>query len=204
MTVDEYKPNVNFQYPQWVLPYIMKAVQGTNVTPEMILALLRQESGFDPKAVSPAGAQGIAQFMPATAKAYNVDVWDPDSSIRGAVSYLDQYYKQYNDWMKTLAAYNAGPGNVYRWQSIPQTKNYVQSIMGSIGQGSSQPQPQLGGSSSSAPSATLRSYYTVQPGDTLSKIALQHYGNASAYNKLSGYSSGNPNLIYPGEKIYYG
>lgn len=216
-TKKDYTPNVSFEYPDWALPYVLDAVQGTNVTPEILLSLLKHESGFDPNAVSPVGAQGIAQFMPQTAQDYRVDPWDITSSINGAAQYLNKYYQIYKNWPQTLAAYNAGPGNVDSgaWVNFPETQNYVKNILGSIGNtGIGQTYaaqsvapavrttPSVVPGVTTTPSTGGRSY-TVKPGDTLSAIAQKVYGNANQYGKLSGYRSGNPNLIYPGEKIYY-
>jgi transglycosylase-like protein with SLT domain len=105
----------------------------------MFRAQLYQESKFDPSAKSPAGAQGIGQFMPATAKERGVDVNDPKSSIYGAASYLGELKKKYGNDQQALAAYNWGPGNVDSWLKtgkglkgpLPdETKNYVQTITG--------------------------------------------------------------------------
>lgn len=203
-------------YPGWVMPLVQQATQGTSVPPAILLALLQQESGFNPNARSSAGAEGIAQFMPGTAQSYNIDPFNPQQAIQAAAQYLNKYYNQYGNWQQTLAAYNAGPGNVNDWQNIPETNNYVNSILSKVGMNINRnsaspsanlyqgPPQQQQKSASRQPSAQGGNYYTVQPGDTLSKIALAHYGNAQDYTKLSGYSSGNPNLIYPGERIQYG
>ena len=123
------RANVNYDYPEWVWPIVQNATSGTSIPPELLLSLLRQESGFNTRAVSSAGARGIAQFMPATAREYGVDPYDPVSAINGAARYLQRYYSVYGDWAKTLAFYNAGPGNVHRYQQIPETSNYVRSIL---------------------------------------------------------------------------
>jgi hypothetical protein len=105
----------------------------------MFRAQLYQESQFNPNAKSPAGAQGIGQFIPSTAKERGVDVNDPKSSIYGAASYLGELKQKYKDDGLALAAYNWGPGNVDSWLKtgrglkgpLPdETKNYVQTITG--------------------------------------------------------------------------
>ena len=85
----------------------------------MLGALVDTESSGDPNAVSPAGAQGVAQFMPATASDLGVDPLDPAQAIPAAGKYLRQQYDRFGGWTQALAAYNAGPGNVSR--SLAQT-----------------------------------------------------------------------------------
>ncbi|HEY0508636.1 MAG TPA: lytic transglycosylase domain-containing protein, partial [Blastococcus sp.] len=91
-----------------------------------------QESGFDSQAVSPAGAQGLMQFMPSTAAGLGVNPLDPNSAIDGAARYLSSLKKQFGSTDLALAAYNAGPGTVSRYGGIPpysETQNYVRSVM---------------------------------------------------------------------------
>ena len=111
---------------------IADAAQQNNVPPQILTALLNQESGFNPNAVSRAGATGIAQFMPGTAASNGVDPTDPNSSINGAAQYLNELYTQFQSWPLALAAYNAGAGAVEKYGGIPpypETQNYVNSIM---------------------------------------------------------------------------
>ncbi|MFE9387557.1 NlpC/P60 family protein [Streptomyces sp. NPDC007025] len=121
------------------------------VTPNLLAALLTQESGFNPKARSPVGADGIAQFMPATWKSHGVDgngdgrknVQDPEDAIPAAARYLCDIAEDVEDvpgdkQKNMLAAYNAGTGAVREHGGIPpykETRNYVKSItaMASIG-----------------------------------------------------------------------
>lgn len=201
--------------PDWVVPIAEQAVEGKDVPLELLLALLQQESGFNPRAESHAGAQGIAQFIPTTAREYGIDPWDPNQAIPASAQYLQNAFNMFKDWSLALAAYNAGPGAVQQHGGIPpyqQTQDYVQRIMGNVpslntsyaqtSTPSSSPTRQYS-APTPAPTPTPSSgrTYTVKPGDTLSKIAQQYLGNASAYGQLSGYRSGNPNLIYPGEVI---
>ena len=98
---------------------------------QYLSALLRQESQFNPQAVSPVGAQGIAQFMPKTAEAWQVDPFNPQSAIPGAAAYLAKYYRYFDgDWTKTLASYNAGPGRAMdgSWAQIDETQLYIKNI----------------------------------------------------------------------------
>lgn len=111
--------------------------------PENLLArLLYQESHYRPEIIagakkSPAGAIGIAQFMPATAADRGVDPYNPRSSIYGAASYLAWLYAQLGSWQQALAAYNWGIGNVKKWQrgeKTPplETENYVAQITNDV------------------------------------------------------------------------
>ena len=107
------------------------------VDPELLAAQGFAESGFDPDAVSPAGARGIAQFMPATAQEYGIDPMNPVEAIDGQARYMAKMLERYDgDVSKALAAYNAGPGRVDdgSWQSIGETQTYVDRILGELGQ----------------------------------------------------------------------
>lgn len=107
--------------------------QRQGVDPALALSVAHAESGFDPSAVSPKGAVGPMQLMPATAKGLGVDPNDPAQNIRGGVSYLKQQLDQFGDPKLAVAAYNAGPGAVQRAGGIPQnseTPGYVDKVMG--------------------------------------------------------------------------
>jgi cell wall-associated NlpC family hydrolase len=102
------------------------------VDPALLAAVAQQESGFDASAVSPAGAQGLMQFMPATAKGLGVSPFDPASAVDGAARYLAELTERFGSTELGLAAYNAGPGTVSRYGGIPpyaETQNYVRSVM---------------------------------------------------------------------------
>ena len=102
------------------------------VDPALLAAVAQQESGFDASAVSPAGAQGLMQFMPATARGLGVDPFDPASAVDGAARYLADLTEQFGSTELGLAAYNAGPGTVRRYGGIPpysETQDYVRSVM---------------------------------------------------------------------------
>lgn len=104
--------------------------------PENIVdAVARQESNYNPNAVSSAGAIGVMQLMPATAKGLGVDPYDPTQNIAGGVRYLKQMYDRFGSWPLALAAYNAGPGTVEKAGGIPniaETKKYVEAILSQL------------------------------------------------------------------------
>lgn len=103
----------------------------------VFVALVRQESGFNPRAVSHAGAQGLGQLMPGTAKLLGVtDSFDPHQNLNGAARYLTQQLARFKDVRLALAAYNAGPHRVQQYGGIPpftETRNYVASITAATG-----------------------------------------------------------------------
>ncbi len=100
-------------------------------------ALLAQESRYRPFARSSAGAMGMAQLMPGTAQYLRVtDPWDVRQNLVGGARYLREQLDRFGTWELALAAYNAGPGRVDQFGGIPpfrETRNYVRTIMGSIG-----------------------------------------------------------------------
>lgn len=105
--------------------------------PDRLLGrVLYQESRFRPDIISgetasPAGALGIAQFMPATAVEYNVDPLDPESAIDGAAHYLHDLFTRFGTWPEAIGAYNNGPGNIAKHgvAGAPrETREYVASV----------------------------------------------------------------------------
>ena len=126
--------------------------------PDIFARQIQQESGFNPGAKSPAGAIGIAQIMPDTAKSWGVDPTDAKASLKAAARADAQYLKDYGgDYRMMLAAYNAGPGAVAKYGGVPpyaETQSYVQAIYGS---GSSKGAPSSGGPGSGGGSHVLGS-----------------------------------------------
>jgi len=104
--------------------------------PRYLLARLGwQESRYNPQAVSSAGAQGLMQFMPATAREMGIDPFNPEQAIDGAARYLVKQYRRFGTWELALKAYNWGGGNVSKWLKAGkigepnETRNYSAQIM---------------------------------------------------------------------------
>jgi len=103
------------------------------VEPGLVKAVVRAESGFNPTAVSPAGARGLMQLMPGTARALGVsDPFDAGQSVDAGVRYLKQQLDRFGDVRLALAAYNAGPAAVAKYGGVPpyrETRNYVNRVL---------------------------------------------------------------------------
>ncbi len=99
----------------------------------LLSAVAKQESGYDPKAVSPVGAQGLMQLMPGTAKGLGVhNSFDPAQAVDGAARLLRDLTRRFGSTELALAAYNAGPGAVLKYDGVPpypETQRYVRSVM---------------------------------------------------------------------------
>jgi len=119
---------------------IYETARKHQVNPQLVAALIRQESAGNVRAVSHKGARGLMQLMPATAIRFGVPkehLFDPEHNLEAGVRYLSWLLDQFpNDLAKVLAAYNAGENAVARYQGIPpykETRNYVKRIFGTLG-----------------------------------------------------------------------
>jgi cell wall-associated NlpC family hydrolase len=105
------------------------------VSPALLTAVARAESGFDPVARSSAGAQGLMQLMPSTAKSLGVDPLQPAQAVDGAARLLKSHLARFGATELALAAYNAGPGAVAKHGGVPpyaETKSYVAKVMAEL------------------------------------------------------------------------
>ena len=115
---------------------IEQAAASNGIPASLLAALLYHESRFEPGAVSSAGAEGIAQFMPATAAGMGVDPTNPTESIEGAAQLLGSYTRQFGSYSDALAAYDAGSSAVERYGGIPpyaETQAYVPAVLSLAG-----------------------------------------------------------------------
>ena len=118
---------------------ITAAAKKHGIDPALLAGLVKQESGFNPNAGSPAGARGLAQLMPGTAAGLGVsNVLDPVQNLDGGAKYLRQQLDAFGgDVTRALAAYNAGPGAVQRYGGVPpyaETQNYVRVVQANAAQ----------------------------------------------------------------------
>jgi soluble lytic murein transglycosylase-like protein len=135
-------PLPRLELPQWAAgagaPYaaaVQRAASYYQLPPELIWAVIKVESNFRDRAISPAGAQGLMQLMPSTADSIGLrDALDPEQNILGGAYYLRHLANRFaGDLVLTLAGYNAGPGAVQRHGGLPpypETQNYVRRVLG--------------------------------------------------------------------------
>ncbi|MBF0462136.1 MAG: lytic transglycosylase domain-containing protein [Magnetococcales bacterium] len=114
---------------------VLAAAQRTGLNCALLNSIIRAESDFDPNAVSPKGAVGLMQLMPATARLYGVtDMTDPETNIHGGARFLADLLRQFNNDLElSLAAYNAGPTTVAKYGGMvppyPETREYVARVL---------------------------------------------------------------------------
>jgi peptidoglycan DL-endopeptidase CwlO len=115
---------------------IEQAASSNGIPASLLAALLYHESRFEPNVVSSAGAEGIAQFMPATAAGMGIDPTNPSQAIEGAAQLLGSYTRQFGSYSDALAAYDAGSSAVERYGGIPpyaETQAYVPAVLSLAG-----------------------------------------------------------------------
>ncbi len=119
---------------------IFAAARRHKVNPELVAAVIRAESAFNPRAISGKGARGLMQLMPATARRYGIrpsELFLPERNIEAGVRYLAFLIDRFaGDLPKILAGYNAGEGTVDRYRGVPpyrETQSYVRRILGLLG-----------------------------------------------------------------------
>lgn len=126
-------PRYSGRYKGVYKPMAEAAARRHGIPVDLFNRLVQQESGWNPKAVSHAGAIGLAQLMPFTARQLGVNPRDPRQNLEGGARYLAQQYRKFGNWHLALAAYNAGPEAVTKYNGIPpfkETQNYVRAILG--------------------------------------------------------------------------
>jgi len=165
-----------------------QAARQVGVPVNVFLGLVRQESGFNPNALSPAGAHGLTQLMPGTAsglaRRYGIDTNTPYGNLLGGAFYLKEQLQRFGNVRSALAAYNAGPGAVEKYGGVPpyaETQRYVSSIL----RGS-------GGGGRVSVSTTGPALTAAAPGgdDLGSEMGLQN----ALFSNLSGHLTGTAML----------
>ncbi|MCK0138728.1 lytic transglycosylase domain-containing protein [Aliiroseovarius sp. F47248L] len=126
-------PSFTGKYKGEYLALAKAAAQRHGIPQDLFLRLVQQESGWNPRALSHAGAIGLAQLMPFTARKLGVDPHNPAQNLEGGARYLRQQYDRFRSWKLALAAYNAGPEAVQKYSGVPpykETRGYVRAILG--------------------------------------------------------------------------
>jgi soluble lytic murein transglycosylase-like protein len=122
-----------FVVPGSVARAIADGAERAGIDPALVAAVAQTESGGDPNARSAAGAQGVMQLMPETARSLGVaDPYDPAQNVRAGAHYLRTLIDRFGDLKSAIAAYNAGPGAVAHYGGVPpyrETQRYVERVM---------------------------------------------------------------------------
>ena len=161
-----------------VTPGAQAAIQAAAVRygldPAFLTAVAQQESGLNQSAISPAGAIGIMQLMPATAAQYGANPYDLAQNVDAGAHFLSDMLARYGqDETLALAAYNAGPGNVDKYGGVPpfqETQNYVSSVLANYTPSYDYGSGQSAGQTTTQPAGV--------PGDTTGVLAAQQIPTA--------------------------
>src|SRR3990167_3624515 len=213
--------------PDWIKPYLDAASAKWGIPTLLLSAQISQESGFNPNAVSPAGAKGISQFIDSTAKAYGVNQFDVQSSIEGQAHFMSDLIKRHGTEERALSAYNSGRPDAYLDPKFAkgETFNYVNRVMSKMGKTAQRQSPITGAQAPIAQrpvqeiSSRVLAYggptrpnqpqsqqpqpggsYAVAPGDTLWGLAQKYLGSGSRWREIAGYG-GNPRQLPIGTKL---
>lgn len=171
---------------------IQEAANKYQVDPNLVAAVIWQESKFNPRAQSPAGAQGLGQLMPATARGLGVtDPFDPAQNIEAATRFLAYNLERYQGNLeKAVAAYNAGPGAVDQYGGIPpyaETQRYVPAVLGQYNVYQSRG---LDGPTTANPGAGVSQYDLGLP-----KEIADAFCSPAAVMQFAAYMGRNPNVM---------
>jgi hypothetical protein len=176
-----------------------RAAQKYGVDPKIFLAMIQQESGFNPNARSGAGAQGIAQFMPGTAKGYGVNLNDGrvTDDLEGAARYIrDNLAKTGGNYHQALSIYNSGRPDAYKDPGFAggQTYNYVRSILGAAGgerlQGAGGGGGQKGSAGATISSTTTRTIPGVDNSQERRALVAAYLANTHDPSALTALAAG--------------
>jgi cell wall-associated NlpC family hydrolase len=166
-----------------------RAAQKYGLDPSIFERQINQESGFNPNARSPAGAAGIAQIMPATARGWGVDPMNPRQALDAAAKNMAGYVRQYGGYENALRAYNAGPGAIERSKSFPETNHYVATILGGAKAAAKKPTRPA---SHTAPSRTTGSVDTTRTTTTTTPGVNNRAARASLVSAFLDQKSADP------------
>src|SRR5579863_7066683 len=162
------------------LTQAVKDASGTyQLDPDLVTSVIRAESGFNVRALSPKGAQGLMQLMPQTATQLGVkNAFDPQANVEAGTRYLRELLERYNfDLIKALAAYNAGPQRVEQYGGVPpyyETRAYVARIVRDFNK------KKAAQEKAAASKISQRSVTKASPGSSVSRVSQ------SAESKVSG------------------
>lgn len=154
---------------------VASASKAHAIDPDLIASVIHAESSFNPRAVSPKGAQGLMQLMPGTASQLGVkDAFDAEANVDGGTRYLRELLLRYNDDLaKALAAYNAGPHRVDHYNGVPPYKETRRYVAGIIRNFNHKKLAARNTRAASSPKVKSRSVHRTEP----SKIAESQQGS---------------------------